>query len=381
VDHTRAHNIVCERKLKTTGQKVREYCTPRHYKPARDLLFHNRGDGTFEDVTDRAGISTVLGRSLGVAFADADNDGDEDLYVACDRSASLLYENLGGMKLREVAHPSGVALSQDGMEEAGMGTAWADYDNDGLPDLVKTNYESEVNNLYRNLGGLRFTEMGNQAGTAAPSYKYLGWGTGFIDANNDGLLDTFVVNGHLRDNLDQYEKNKGGLAGYEQYNLFFLQQKPGSFLFLGDAAGPGWAIRKVSRGAAWADIDGDGDLDMIVTNLHERPDLLINVSPHPGHWLEIRCVGTKSNRSAIGARLTLEAAEPVVRQMREISSGQSYLSQSDLTAHFGLAASTHVRKLTIRWPSGVVESFSDLPADQALIATEGKGLRAARAAK
>ena len=375
VDHTREHNIPCYRRLKATGERVREYCTPRHYNPVRDILYRNRGDGTFEDITEASGISSALGRSLGVAFADVDNDGDQDLYVACDRTASLFYENLGGGKFREAASRSGVALSQDGVEEAGMGVAWGDYDNDGWLDLVKTNYEAEMNNLYRNLGGLRFAEMTGPLGTGEPSFKYLAWGTGFFDADNDGDLDLFVANGHLRKDLDLYENNKGGLAGYEQYNLMF-EQVDGKFISLGEAGGPALAIRKVSRGAAWADIDGDGDLDFIITNLHERPDLCVNVSPSPGHWLEVKCAGTKSNRSGIGARLTVESPQvPGRKLVREINSGQSYLSQSDLTAHFGLGSMTTVPRLTVRWPSGLVESFENLPADRIMMATEGRGIR------
>jgi hypothetical protein len=377
VDHSIKNNRECTRTLKATGERVREYCTPRHYNPVPDVLYLNKGKNRFEDVSVSNGIAAAKGRSLGIAFSDADHDGDQDLFVACDRTASLFYENDGKGKFKERAAELGIALSMDGNEEAGMGVCWGDYDNDGWPDLVKTNYEAEMKNMYHNEGGLKFKEMNELAGMGTSSWAYLGWGTDFFDANNDGLMELLMVNGHLRKDLDQYRaQTKSGLMGYEQYKLLYEQSPEHKFTSLGSLGGPAMTIKKVGRGAAWADIDGDGDLDMIVTNLHERPDLIINDSPDEGHWLKVRTIGTKSNRDGIGARLVAETGAG--SYSREVRSGQSYLSQSDMTVHFGLGAATSVKTLSIVWPSGRKESFENVAADETVTLTEGGGLKSGK---
>ncbi len=376
-DHSLKNNKECTRMLKATGQRVREYCTPRHYDPIPDVLLLNKRDGTFEDISEKSGISAARGRSLGIAFSDTDHDGDQDLYVACDRTASLFYENLGKGQFQEHAAEVGIAVSMDGNEEAGMGVCWGDFNNDGWMDLAKTNYESEMNNMYRHDGGLKFVETNESGGSGAASFPYLGWGTDFFDANNDGRLDYFVANGHLRKDLDQYKSQaKAGLMGYEQYNLFYTQGPDGKFVSLASAAGPGATIRKVHRGTAWADVDMDGDLDMYVTSLHARTDLLINDTPNEGHWLQVRTIGTKSNRDGIGARLSAETDGGTF--YREVRSGQSYLSQSDMTVHFGLGAATTVKSLKITWPSGRTDEHANVPADRFVTVTEGGGIEPSR---
>ncbi len=373
VKANREINPPCWMKLKDSTERVREYCGPGKYETLPSRMFRNRGEGTFEDVSESSGINAARGNALGVGFADFDRDGDQDLYVACDRTPSLFYQNDGTGHFEESGMRMGVALSNDGVREAGMGTAWGDYDNDGWLDLLKTNYEYENNNLHRNLLGKGFTDMAHKAGMAAPSYSYLAWGTDFLDADNDGDLDVVAVNGHLRKDDGRYEAQSGGiLEGYEQINQFFLQTEPGKYVSMAAAAGPGLEIRKVSRGLAIADIDADGDLDFVVTNQHERPDLLVNQSPHPGHWLRVDCRGTRSNRSAIGA--LLEVVADGRREIREIRSGQGYLGQNELVAHFGLGHATRVESLTIRWPSGAVETLRDLPADRLVQVVEGAGL-------
>ena len=362
VDHSLRNNKICEAKLRDGSGTARRYCVPRDYEPIRDILYRNRGDGTFEDVSETSGIRRAIGRSLGVAFADLDDDGDEDLFVSCDRTPNLYFENIGGGRFREIAMTNGTALSDEGRAQAGMGVATGDYDGDGKLDVAVTYFENESNGLYRNLGGNRFAEMSVRSGTARPSFFLMGWGTEMFDADLDGNLDWMVVNGHFIDNVALFREP---VAGYAQPNLFFLNRGDGTLESLESAAGPGLGIEKVSRGLAVADIDGDGDLDVIVSNNNDRPDLLRNDSPREGkHWLMVKTVGTRSNRDGIGARLTVHL--PGKMLVREVHSGQSYLSQSDLRVHLGLGSNSVVPRLEVRWPSGARSVIEIVPADQVL---------------
>jgi hypothetical protein len=358
---TLADNPVCEWPARDGSGKVRRYCVPERYAPLDDQLYRNRGDGTFEDVTRASGLDRE-GRSLGVAFADFDDDGDQDLFVACDRSANLYYENRGGGRFEERGWKAGVALGEEGSAMAGMGIATGDLDGDGRLDAVLTYFENERNAFYRNLGGHRFENLAAQNGTGPACYDLIGWGVELFDADLDRDLDVLLVNGHVIDNVERFREP---VAGYAQPRLFYQNDGAGRFESLGARAGPAFEAERVSRGACLADVDQDGDLDALVANLFGRPDLLINETPRgKRHWLEIKLVGTLSNRDGIGARVLAHLPGRVLQ--REVHSGQSYLSQSDLTVHFGLGEARVVPKLEVRWPSGTRSVLANVPADQLL---------------
>ncbi len=360
-EHSYTHNKICDPPARN-GKKTRRYCSVEAYDPLPDVLYRNRGDGTFEDVSVSSGIASGLGRSLGVAFGDYDDDGDPDIFVSCDRSANLYYENLDGRTFREIGMGTGAALDRSGKAQAGMGITAADFDGDERLDVAITYFEEEWNGFYANRGHNLFVDVAEQNGTARTSYNLLAWGIQFFDADLDADLDCYVANGHIMDNVHLFREP---IAGYEQPNLFYLNSGGGKFESLGTAAGPALAIEKVSRGLASADIDNDGDIDLLVANLHDRPDLLRNESPRAGrHWLTVRTVGTKSNRDGIGARVI--AHLPDKKLVREIHSGQSYLSQGDLRAHFGLGEHAVVPRLEVRWPSGAKSELENVAADRIL---------------
>jgi hypothetical protein len=348
------------------GKPIRRYCSVEAYDPLPDMLYRNKGDGTFEDVSESSGIASALGRTMGVAFADYDDDGDPDIFVSCDRSANLYFENVDGRTFREIGLQTGAALAAGGKAQAGMGIAAADFDGDARLDVGITYFEEEWNGFYTNLGNHQLRDMAERNGTARPSYNLLAWGIEFLDADLDADLDCYVANGHIMDNVHLFREP---IAPYAQPNLFYLNQGDGMFASLGKAAGPGLEIEKVSRGLAAADVDNDGDVDLLVVNLHDRPDLLINESARESrHWLTVRTVGTKSNRDGIGARVIVHLAD---RQLvREIHTGQSYFSQSDLRAHFGLGELAVVPRLEVRWPSGARTELVDVAADRILEVVE-----------
>ena len=371
-DSSKANNKVCHEMRRDGKGEMRRYCPPREHVPLPDILYRNRGDGTFEDISAASGIGAYTGRTLGIAFADYDDDGDLDIFVACDRSPNLFFVNDGHGRFVNIAGSNGTAVSDEGRTQAGMGISAADFDRDGRIDAAVTYFEKESNGLYRNLGENRFLQTEREAGTATASFFLMGWGTEFFDADLDGQLDWLVANGHLMDDIPMFREP---VAGYEQPLLFYLNRGGGHFENLAEEAGPGLRTVRVGRGLAVADIDGDGDLDALVTNLHDRPTLLRNDSPHDErHWLQVRLHGTAGNRDGIGARVTARLADgaPIVR---EVHSGGSYLSQGQLPAHFGLGAATSVPELTVRWPSGAVSRLTDVPVDRVLDVTEEKTAR------
>ena len=345
---------------------VHVYCGPHAYPAVHDTFYKNNGDGTFTDRSDLYRPSDLIPQhGLGVTFGDYDADGDTDLYVANDQDPNFLFQNTESDNLLEVALISGVCYNDMGKEEAGMGTDFGDYDNDGWLDLTVSNYQTETNTVYHNHDGTFFTDNTITTGIAEVTHGYLGWGIKFFDYDNDGYQDIFVANGHLMDNITALEKH----VTYPQRNLLFRNLGDGRFVNVVSET-DGLALEKVSRGAAIGDYDNDGDLDILVTNCNQRPDLLQNAIGNRNNWIQIRVVGQKSNRSGIGAKIKVVTGTHV--QYWEVQSGGSYLSFHDLRAHFGVGKAEQIDLLEIRWSSGHIDQGRHLPVNRRFIAVEGE---------
>ena len=345
---------------------VHVYCGPHAYPAVHDTFYKNKGNGTFTDASHLYQLPNLYPQhGLGVTFGDYDTDGDIDLYVANDQDPNFLFQNNGNGNFLEVALISGVCYNDMGKEEAGMGTDFGDYDNDGRLDLTVSNYQTETNTVYRNHDGTFFTDNTIASGIAEVTHGYLGWGIRFFDYDNDGHQDIFVANGHLMDNITALEKH----VSYPQKNLLFKNIGDGTFVNITSET-DGLALEKVSRGAAIGDYDNDGDLDILVTNCNQRPDLLQNVVGNQNNWIQIQAVGQKSNRSGIGAKIKVVTETHV--QYREVQSGGSYLSFHDLRAHFGVGKAEQIEHLEIRWTSGHIDTETHLPVNRRFIAVEGQ---------
>jgi hypothetical protein len=342
-------------------------CGPRGLKGSRDRLYRNLGDGTFRDVTEEQKIDPEGYYGLGVIWGDATGDGCLDLYVANDSSPSLFYRGNCKGGLSEAGVAAGVAYSDDGREQAGMGVDFGDYDRDGRPDLAKTNFSDDTNNLYRNQGNGEFTDMAGPAGFGPISIPFLGFGVRFLDFDNDGWKDIFVANGHVNPQVDAHSFG----VSYAQRALLFHNTGGGRFAEVGMSAGASMKAARVSRGAALADFDNDGRLDLVVTNLDAPPVLLRNASSG-GNWLRVRTVGKKSSRDGYGALVEVSAGG--VTQTDEIRAGSSFVSSSDPRLHFGLGKAARVDRIRIRWPSGIEDTLQDLAANQEIVVLEGAGI-------
>jgi len=349
-------------------------CGPPGLQGGRNILYHNNGDGTFTDVSDAAGIFRANGTyGLGVLTADFDNDGWPDIYVANDSTASALYHNKKNGTFEDIAIEAGCALSPDGKPQAGMGVSAADYDLDGNLDLLKTNFAGDTPSLYHNLGGGNFEDATFGAGLGAHT-QFLGWGCGFLDFDNDGWPDILICNGHVYPEVEQLRTE----AGYPQRKLLYRNLRNGHFADVSLQVGTGISDPAPCRGCAFGDFDNDGDIDVVVNTVNDYPQLLRCDSKVENNWIKIRTIGTKSNRSGIGARLTCTThvageAKPH-RQIDEVRSGGSYISQSDLRVHFGLGKADKVDVLEIRWPSGQVDTLKDVRANQLIFVKEGAGI-------
>ena len=339
----------------------RAYCHPDNYDGVANLLFRNRGDGTFADVSAEAGIANPAGKGLGVAFADYDGDGHLDVYVANDSVQSFLYRNTGG-RFAETALTAGVGFTEDGKTFAGMGVDFADYDNDGRPDLIVTDLSNERYRLFRQNDDHSFRDDTHLSGVGAATLLFSGWSTRFVDYDNDGWKDIFVAQGHVMDTIEQTSPN----LRYRQPPLL-LRNQAGRF----SAVAPGevFATPWAGRGAAFGDLDDDGDVDVVLGNVGERAVVLRNEGGHRRGWLRIVPRGTRSNRDGIGARITVTGASGLVQHVT-VSTAIGYLSASDRRVLVGLGNDASARRVEIRWPSGAVQTFADVAAGRTLVATE-----------
>jgi len=349
-------------------------CGPPGLNGGKNILFRNNGDGTFTDVSQNSGILEANGTyGLGVLTGDFDNDGWPDIYVANDSAPSALYQNQKNGKFVDIALEAGCALSADGKPQAGMGVSAADYDLDGNLDIVKTNFAGDTPSLYHNLGGATFEDATFPAGLGKHT-QYLGWGCGFFDFDNDGWPDILICNGHVYPEVEQLRTE----AGYEQRKLLYRNLRNGKFEDISESAGPGISVPSASRGCAFGDFDNDGDVDFVVNCVNDLPQLVRCDSSLDNAWIKIRTIGTKSNRSGIGARLRCVVEMPGEarphQQIDEVRSGGSFFSQNDLRVHFGLGQAQKVDLLEIRWPSGVVDSLKDLAVNELVYVKEGEGI-------
>jgi hypothetical protein len=348
--------------------KQKSYCTPEAYRGATSWLFHNRGDGTFEDVTAKSGIFDSSSKSLGVAMLDHDLDGWTDLFVANDTQPNKLYQNMHDGTFQDVALKAGVAFSEDGKARAGMGVDVADYDNSGIPGLVVTNFDNEMLGFYRGTKGGIYIDQAPRSNIGRLSQRSLGFGCFFFDADLDGLLDLLVVNGHIDDTV----RNRRTDTSYEQPPHLFLNRARAGFHDVASDVGADFARPKVGRGASFGDFDNDGDLDILITTNHGPAHLYRNDQLAGNRSIRVRLVGTKSNRDGIGAVVRLYSGGQSSSRM--VKSGSSYLSQSELPLTFGMEKRDTAERLVIHWPSGGTEEFKNLRAGRRYECVEGTGI-------
>ncbi len=348
-------------------KNVGVYCGPVGLLPAADVFYQNKGDGTFVDYTEEAGLAGFQYYGMSALFGDIDDDGWADIFVADDSTPNLLFHNQGNGTFAETALLAGVAYSGEGVKQGCMGAAMGDYDGDGRTDILVTNFADEHNTLYRNDGDGFFTDRSFGSRLTAAGAAQVAWGTSFFDFDNDGDKDIFVANGHTYPQADLPQVN----SSYREANFLFENDGGGLFREVGQQAGPGLALEQVSRGTSTADYDDDGDLDIFILNLNDRPNLLRNEGTNGNHYLSVRTIGSRSNRDGIGTRIAVSAGGRT--QYGEVRSGSSYLSHDDLRVHFGLGAATQVDSLELRWPSGVVQVLRQVDVDQVLTVREPDG--------
>lgn len=337
-------------------------CGPRGLPGAGDSLYHNNGDGTFSDVSKNAGVSDPNGYyGLGVIGSDFDEDGFVDIFVANDSTPNFFYHNNGDGTFKEIAFISGTAVNESGSEQGCMGVTLGDYDHDGKLDLFITNFDDEYNILYHNDGRNSFTDVSFRTKVAQVSLPYVGWGTKLFDYDNDGWVDLFVVNGHVYPQRGQYR----------QRELLHHNNRDGTFSEVASQMGSALMEERVGRGAAFGDLDNDGDVDVVVNDLDGAPQLLRNDGGNTNNAVMIKTVGVKSNRDGIGSRVKVVSGD--LTQIDEVRSGGSYLSQNDLRLHFGLEKRTKIDLVEVRWPSGVIDRVPKLDANKVVTIKEGKG--------
>lgn len=364
VDWTPENNFYCGDR----APGMRSYCHPDVYHGQPAALFHGNGDGTFTDVSRSSGVGAQPANALGVVTFDYDNDGWQDIFIANDGMPNHLFHNAHNGTFREVAYSAGVAVSADGQAEAGMGVDAADTTGTGRQDLFVTHLDLQLGRLYRNLGGHGFDDEAVLSGIGYDTYNLSGFGTRFLDYDNDGARDLFLANGHVLDNIELYHSN----TRYREPKLMFRNTGRGRFENVSRRLGRDLQVPRVSRGAAAGDFDNDGDLDILISNNGDSPQLLRNDGGNDNHWLEILLIGTKSNRDGVGAQLKVTAGDLV--QHDERKGGMSYQSAQDPRLHFGLGQHAQVDGVEIQWPSGIVTRLRNLKADQIIAIEEGTGL-------
>ncbi|HEX5481907.1 MAG TPA: CRTAC1 family protein [Terriglobia bacterium] len=340
-------------------------CGPRGLQGEAGILYHNNGNGTFTDVSEQAGVMRPSGYyGLGVLVADYDNDGWPDIYVADDDTPSVLFHNNHNGTFTDIAVMAGCAYDENGAPQSGMGASAGDYDRDGWLDIFKTNFSDQTPNLYHNEGRAIFADVTFQAGTARHD-RYVGWGCGFFDPDNDGWLDLFYCNGHVYPELEAAKTP----VKYREPRVLYRNLRNGRFEDVSARAGSCITTPSTSRGCAFGDFDNDGDVDIVINNQNDRPSLLRCDRQNSNHWITLRTIGVKSNRSGIGTRVRCVTGDGV--QIDEVRSGGGYLSQNDLRVHFGLGAAEKVDLLELRWPSGHVDTLRNLAVDQIIVVKEG----------
>jgi len=343
-------------------------CGPPGLTGGVNTLYHNNGDGSFTDVSVKSGVRKTNGTySLGVLVADFDNDGWPDIYVANDSAPAALYHNDKNGTFTDVGIEAGCAFSIDGKPQAGMGVSAGDYDHDGWLDIFKTNFSGDTSTLYHNTGKAVFNDLTFPAGIGVNT-RWLGWGCGFVDVDNNGWLDIFLVNGHVYPEVEKLT----GEAGYAQRKVLYRNLQNGRFEDVSERAGRAIVEPTPARGCAFGDYDNDGDTDILINPVNALPELLRCESSNQNNWITIKTVGVKSNRSGIGTRIKCVTED--ASQVEEVRSGGSYYSQNDLRVHFGLGKRSKVKALEIRWPSGQVDTVSDIPANRFIYVKEGVGL-------
>ncbi len=342
----------------------RTYCFPDKYEGLPNQLFRNNGDWTFTDVSSPSGVGKHIGKGMGVAIADYDDDGFVDVFVANDTLPNFLFRNNGRGGFEEVGLAAGVAVNDSGRPVSSMGVDFRDYDNDGLPDLIVSALEGETYPLFKNLGKGFFGDATWPSGLGAETVKRSGWSLGLFDFNNDGFKDLFTVNAHVNDNIELYNQQT-----YRQPNSVFVNTGGGAFLDASREAGAEFQIKRAHRGCAFADFDNDGRVDVVTTSLNEPVELFRNESAGENHWLAIRLVGVKSNRDGIGAKIKIVTADDK-SLFNHVTTSVGYASSSDVRAHFGLGRERTVKEIEIRWPSGALQRLKEVAVDRMLTVTE-----------
>jgi hypothetical protein len=359
------HDVFC-----SLDGKHKSYCTPEAYQGKTCWLFHNRGNGTFEEVTANSGIFDSSSKSLGVALLDYDQDGWPDLLVANDTQPNKLYRNQRNGTFKDVAVEAGLAFSNEGKARAGMGVDIGDFENSGAVGIAMTNFDNEMIGLYRFTGKGAYEDVATPAGVGLPSKTTLGFGCAFLDADLDGFLDLVVANGHIDDTV----RNIRGNVGYAQPPQLFLNSGKRRFRDVAEDLGEGFRSAKVGRGLAYGDFDRDGDLDLLMTTNNGPAYLYRNDQLAGNRSIRFHLTGTQSNRDAIGASVRIEHGG--VTQSRLVKGGSSYLSQSELPVTFGVAKLDKIARAIVQWPNGRTEEFKDLATGRAYDCVEGKGILA-----
>jgi hypothetical protein len=339
-------------------------CSPTLYKGEPNILYHNNGNGTFTDVSEGMGISRHVGKGMGVAIADYDDDGWMDIFVANDNDRNFLFKNRGGKTFDELGVESFVAYTESGLPVSSMGVDFRDWNNDGKPSLIITALGGETYPLFRNEGNGFFSYESYKAGIGLRSFKMSGWGAGIQDFDNDGYKDLFTANSHVNENADL-----DGQQHYRQANAVFRNMHDGTFQDMSDDAGPGMQIRAAHRGCAFGDLNNDGKIDVVVSAIGSPAELLYNTSTGGNHWILIKTVGVKSNRDGIGTRIKITTASGLVRYNHVTTAG-SYASSNDPRVHFGLGADTVIKEIELKWPSGIIQVLHNVRADQFLTLNE-----------